>query len=207
LPRLGERLASGEADFDGANELGVVVGMDTRGGSGIEAAENAVQPRGTVLLRTMPEAFTEFLRSLRPGEEAVEKSAEVEAGAAGDDGEMLAGGDFCESLTSEAAVIACGTEVVGGQNINEVVRSEGAFGEGGLGGAEFHAAIDGDGIAIDDFAVEALREREGESSLATAGRPEQGDEEWLHRDWSQSSRSLSRRAQFGICYSTWSLAL
>ena len=36
-PVAGMRLAGGERDFDGANELGGVVGVDEAGGGGIEA--------------------------------------------------------------------------------------------------------------------------------------------------------------------------
>ena len=40
----------------------------------------------------------------------------------------------------------------------------------GFGGAEIHAAIDGDGIATDDFAVEAFGEGEREGGFAAASR-------------------------------------
>jgi hypothetical protein len=51
-----------------------------------------------------------------------------------------------------------------------MVRDALAFGEGGLGGANLHEAIDGDGIAADDFAVELLGEAQGQGSFSAGGR-------------------------------------
>ena len=50
-------LARGEADLDGANELGRVVGVDARGGCGIEAAEQPMQPVAAVALGAAAEAL------------------------------------------------------------------------------------------------------------------------------------------------------
>ncbi len=53
------------------------------------------------------------------------------------------------------------------------MRDAGALFGRGFGGAEVHAAIDGDGIAADDLAAEALGEGEGERGFAAAGGAEQ----------------------------------
>src|SRR5580700_7544660 len=90
-PGAGERLAGGEADFDGADEFGVVVGVNARGCGGIEPVQQAMEPAGWMLFRAAAQAVAEIFRALRSLEEAVEESAEVESGAAGDDGEMAAG--------------------------------------------------------------------------------------------------------------------
>ena len=65
-------------------------------------------------------------------------------------------GDLAEGCAGLAGVVAGGEGMVGGGDVDEVVRNEGALFERGLGGAEVHAAIDGYGVATDDFAVELL---------------------------------------------------
>ena len=71
---------------------------------------------------------------------------------------MVALGDFAEGSAGLARVVAGGEGMVGGGDVDEVVRSEGALGERGLGGAQVHAAVDGYGVATDDFAAELLGE-------------------------------------------------
>ena len=61
-----------------------------------------------------------------------------------------------------------------------MVRDAGALGERGLGGADLHAAVDGDGVAADDLAGEALGESEGEGGLAAGGGAGE-DDEWRDR--------------------------
>ena len=101
FPGFGERLAGGEADFDGADELGLVVGVDALGGGGIEAAKKTVQPSRTMSFGAAAETGAGFFRALRAGKEAFEQGAQIKAGAAGHDGKMAAGDDGGQSLASE----------------------------------------------------------------------------------------------------------
>ncbi len=115
----------------------------------------------------------------RSGEEAFCKRAEVEAGSAGDDGELSAAGDFAEGGAGAAAVFAGSKWLVGIGDIDEVMRDAGALCESGLGGADIHAAIDGDGIATHNLAVEALGKRERERRLPAARGSEKQNDKWL----------------------------
>jgi hypothetical protein len=181
LPGIGERLAGGEADFEGADELGLVVGVDARGGGGIEAAEESVQPGGAMAASACAEAVAEAFGALRTGEEAVEEGAQIEAGAAGNDGEVAAGGDVGEGLAGEAAVVAGSAEMVRREDVEEVVGDLAPLLRRGFGGADLHIAIDGDGVAADNLSVEAAGEGEREGRFAAAGWAEQSDEKRLHK--------------------------
>ena len=110
------------------------------------------------------------------GEEAVDEGSEVEAGASGDDGEMAALGDAGEGFAGLTAVVAGGAGLVGPDDVDHVVLDEGALFAGGLGGADLHLAVDGDGVATDDLAVEALGEVEGEGGFAAGGGADEDDE-------------------------------
>jgi hypothetical protein len=76
----------GQGDFDGADDLGDVVGVDGGCGGGVETGEEAMKVGCTAGCGDLAEAFAlaGFLGWC--GEEAVDEGAEVEAGASGDDG-------------------------------------------------------------------------------------------------------------------------
>ena len=112
----------------------------------------------------------------RRGEEAVDEGAQVEAGAAGDDGQVAAFGDSGEGFAGLAAVVAGGAGFVGPCDVDHVVLDEGALFVGRLGGADLHLAVDGDGVAADDLAVELLGEAEGEGGFAAGGGADEDDE-------------------------------
>ena len=105
---LRERLACGNADLDGADELGRVVGVDARGGGGIEAGEKPMQPGGAVFLNAELQSLAQIGLPRRAGKEAFGEGAQVEAGSAGDDGEALARSYLSEGLTGKTAVVAGG---------------------------------------------------------------------------------------------------
>jgi len=174
---LGERGARSEADLNGADEFGNVVGVDAGGGGGIEALEQAMEPCFAVACEAALEAGAEIGLAGGAGKEAFGEGAEVEASSARDDGEAAAGDDFRESGTGGTAVCAGGEGLIGVADVDEVVGQAGLLGWSGLGGAEVHAAVDGYRVATDDFAVESLTEGEGEGGFAAAGGPEQEDNE------------------------------
>ena len=141
---LRKRSSRCEAYLNGANQLGCVVGMDARCGDGVEAGEDAVQPRITVAFAASLKTGTELGLACRTGKKAFSERAKVETGSAGDDGKAAAGGDCMESGAGLAAVFARGEWLVGVGHVNQVVGQAGAFFRGWLGGAEVHSAIDGD---------------------------------------------------------------
>ena len=180
LPGLSHRLSGGEADFDGADEFGQIVGMDLLGRFGVEASEDSVQPVCAFGGFGAAEATADFFGALRRGKESVDESAEIESGSSGDYGEFFSGGDFGESGAGEAAVVAGGEGFGGVGDVDQVMGDLAAFGWGGFGGADLHLAVDGDGVAADDLSGEAFGEIEGERGLAAGGGAEQYDQQ---RKW------------------------
>src|SRR5271170_8008552 len=162
LPLLREGLLCGERDFDGANYFGDVVGVDGRSCGWIEAGEQAVNIRGAASCGDPTETLALTGLFGRRGEKAVDEGAEVEAGAAGNDGQVAARGDTGKGLAGLTAVVACGAGFVRPGDVDHVVLDESALLVRWLRGADLHLAVDGYGVAADDFAVELFGEAESE---------------------------------------------
>ncbi len=97
IAAFAEELAHGtarqQADFQGAGDFGDVVGVNPGGRFAVEAAQQAVQRSGAARLAG-GEAVAQRLVARRAFEQSIQQSAQVEAGAAGDDREPSARGDF-----------------------------------------------------------------------------------------------------------------
>ena len=178
LEHLRHGLTGGETDFDRTNELGRVVGMNalrlTAGSRRARRRCSQALPRCCALWR---KRSTQVLVPDGACEEAFDQCAKIEAGSAGDDGEFGAGCNVAEDCAGLAAVLARGERLVGVGDIDEVMRELRALFGRGFGGSEIHAAIDGDGIATDDFAMEALGQRQGQRGFAAARGAEEQDDE------------------------------
>src|SRR6185312_4277085 len=162
LPLRGLRSAGGERDLEAANEFGHVVGVDGASGGGVEALENAVKMRPGAGAQTVAKGVV----ARWCGCESVEQSAQVEAGASGDDGEAAARLDVRDGGAGMSRPVACGAGLVGPVEVEAVVRDAGAVGGRGFRGADLHQAIDGDRVATDNFAVESFGQCEREGGLA-----------------------------------------
>ena len=84
---LRERFTSREANFNGANQFRRVVGVNALGGGRIEPVEQPMQPAFAVPLAAALQPNSQLLLPLGPGKEALSERTQVEAGAAGDDGQ------------------------------------------------------------------------------------------------------------------------
>src|SRR3954469_24691992 len=91
---------------------------------------------------------------------------------------MTARGDFGDSSASKLGIIGRGEGFERFSNVEQVVRNAGALFSRRFRGADVKAAINGDGIAIDDLAMEFFGECKGKGSLATRSRAED-DDEWV----------------------------
>src|SRR5579863_8062466 len=79
---------------------------------------------------------------------------------------MTARLNLFEHLPRPAGVFA-GGDVIGGRDaIEQMMRDSSSFGDGWLRRANIELAVHGDGIAVYNFAVEALCESERQSSFA-----------------------------------------
>lgn len=72
LPKLGHGAASGEADFDGADELSGIVGVNSFGGRAIHARQDAMKIGGSAFGFPPAEVGPEGFGALGTGEEAVD---------------------------------------------------------------------------------------------------------------------------------------
>ena len=84
--------------------------------------------------------------------EAVQQGAQIKSGASHHHWQAAAPGDFCNGLAGDAGVLTCGVTVRGIQHVQQVMRYPPALRFGRLGGADVEAAIELEGIAIDDLA-------------------------------------------------------
>src|SRR5258708_28934377 len=90
LPQFGHSLARPtlprlQTDFDGANELWRIVGMNLVRRFVIEMAQNPVQIIRAELGYTLPQTLPQFFRSLGPGEESFQQRSQIESGPAHND--------------------------------------------------------------------------------------------------------------------------
>ena len=145
--------------------------MDFRGSLAVEAGQQAVQRSGAArLARGQPVA--QRLVAGRAFEQAVEQRPQVKSGAAGDDRQAAARGDFGDGLARQPGIFAGGEELVGVDDIDQVVGNAAAFLERELGGADVEVAEDLEGVAVDDLAVEFLSNRKGQIALSGTGGPD-----------------------------------
>lgn len=181
------RAAGEEADLEGAEALIAVVGMDAGGGGGVKAGQESmdVGPSG--------EASAEGGVGYGAGGEAAEEGAEIETSAAAEDGETAAGGDGGEEGFHGAGELSGGEGFVSVADVKEMVWRILAFGRGELGGADVETAEHLQRVGVDDLAIEAAGEGEGQIAFAGAGGANDG-KEWSEdgHDFSLGSKPFAR---------------
>jgi hypothetical protein len=136
--------------------------------------------RRAALLLSCPQALAQFLQALRAGEQAFQQRAQVQTGSAHHDRSAPAPLDVVQHLACAAGVFAGGHIVAGIDGVKQVMRCAGAFCRRWFGAADVEVAIDGDRIAVDDFAGEALGQRQRQRGLAAACRADDGNQQRLH---------------------------
>lgn len=137
--------------------------MDALGGFGVEAGEETGE------VGTLFEAGAEKEIRRGAGRQATEEGAEIEAGAAAEDGETTAGGDFGKEDFDLASEVGGGEGLVGTTNVEEMVRGGEAVGERKFGGADVEAAEHLKRVTVYEFAVEVAGKGDGESTFARTG--------------------------------------
>jgi hypothetical protein len=129
-------------------------------GGWVEAGEETMQVRRASNFSDSAEAFALAGLLGRRREEALDERAQVEAGAASDDGQVTSFRNPSERFASLTAVVPRGAGFIGPDDIDHVVLNEGALFARGFGCADFHLAINGYGVAADDLAIELFGEAE-----------------------------------------------
>src|SRR5206468_6021068 len=113
--------------------------------------------------------------------QAAGQGAKIKAGATGQDRQLAARVHVANYRRGVARVLRRGVLLGRIDDVDQVMRDAAAIGRRDLVGADVEAAIDGGRIAIDDLAVEALGEGQGQRALPGRGRAEDGDGQPVHR--------------------------
>ena len=135
LPEIRHLLARCQADFNSANQLGGIIGVNLGGRGGIEALENSVEICGAALLRALAQTGAQFFGTLRAGKEAFEQSAQVEACTSDENWQVLARLDLGQDLAGLAGIFSRSHVLGGIDAVKQMMRNLGAFGGSGLGGS------------------------------------------------------------------------
>lgn len=181
------RPAGKEADFEGAEGLVPVVGVDAGSSGGVEAGEEAVD------VGPGAEAGTEGGVGHGAGGEAAEKRAQIETGSAAEDRQMASGGNGGKEVFDFSGELSGGERLVSVTDIEEVMRWVLAFGGGKFGGADVEAAKHLEGVGVDDLPMETAGESDSQGAFAGAGGTDDR-EEWSEdgHDFSLGSKPIGR---------------
>ena len=106
------------------------------------------------------QAVAQRLVAGRTFKQAFQQRAEVEAGTAGKNRKPAALGNLRDGCPCQACVFAGGAKLVRVENIDQVMGNAAALGQGQLGGADIKVAIHLQGVAVDNFSVEHLRDQQ-----------------------------------------------
>ena len=114
----------------------------------------------------------DLIGALWTGEKTFEKGFQVKACSSGDDRDMRSIGNLGQDGTGESRVFAGSKNLIGVAYVKEEVRHRLSLCERRFSGSNIHAGVDLEGIAIDDFTVEALGQMEGQIGFATGRGPD-----------------------------------
>ncbi len=163
-------------DLERAHDPDEVVGADARGGLGIDRGEPRVQRGPAEARRLVLEPGAERGIAAGRGDHAVEERAQVEPGAARDDGEPAARGDVRDRGVGERDEARRVHALPRLDHVEEVMGRERALLGRRLRGADVEPAVDLLRVGVHDLAADAAREGDGERRLAGRGRPGDDDE-------------------------------
>src|SRR5262249_46225860 len=137
----------------------------------------------------------------RPRKEALEEGLQIETGPARDDGQPATGRDATEGVAREPRVLRGGELRVGRDDVDEVVRNEGALLRKCPAAAAVQAAADRQAVGGAGPAAVALRNAERERALAGRRRPDDREQRRRRsRQTVHSRTSVSRTTAPRICW-------
>src|SRR5581483_2651509 len=166
LPQVAHALLCRKAYFNGAHQLGSIVGMNLHGRSGIEFLQDAMQVRRAFFSRSLPQPFPQLLRTRWAGEKPFQKRAQIESGAAHNNGQTAALLDLAQGSTRAARVITCSERIGGGNDVQQVRWNKSALLRCGLSSPDFKIAVDRHGVAVDNLAMKARGQCQRERGFA-----------------------------------------
>ncbi len=161
--------------FYRANQLLMIIGMDTCGRGGVPVRQVPVQSKGPASgegAKSRPEE----LIALRSGREPFEQSTQIKTRSARKDWNAAPIPDLLEYRPGEARVSPCGQLFCWRDYIYKMMRNTAPFAFGKLGRANIQSAMNLHGVEIDDFAVQLPGQRQGKVAFASTGGAEYRNE-------------------------------
>ena len=136
---------------------------------GLQPAQQPVERPGAALLpRGQP--LSQGFVAARQCRQSVQESPKIESGTAHDHRQASPGGDSGDHLAGRASVIARGETRLGVQHVKQMVGYAAARGGRRFGRADIEAAVQLEGIAIDDFTREGFGDAQRQLALSRCGR-------------------------------------
>ena len=172
--RRGERLAGQLDHLQRPHDPAAVGGQDRRRRGRVAAGQLGVQRGHPDLGELLFPAGPHLGVGGREGP-FVEQRLDVEHRAADDDRQRTAGRDGLDVGGGGLLVARDGRGLGDVEHVELVVRDAAALGDGELGGADVHAAVQLHGVGVHDLAAEAFGDVERQLRLAGAGRPDDRD--------------------------------
>ena len=161
-------------DFECTHRSPHVIRMDLGGGFGVVFEEPSMQTFGVALLGGTGLFVFESLAQRRIDvfrlDQSVKESANIEAGAAGQEDDAVAGVNRCGGCAGVFRVAPRAVRFVGVDDIEEMMWNTNAVLGRGLGCSDVHVPIDLHRIGIDDLALESIREFDRKRGLPGSSR-------------------------------------
>src|ERR1035437_2755100 len=196
--QFGHRAAGKEANLERAGDLRNVVRVNLTGGLGIESGKGAVERSAPARL-ARGETVAQRLVAGRPFEEAVQERTEVEARAARDNREPAARRNACDGFPRQPGVFARGEDLVGVDDVDQMVRDALARGLWKFGGADIEMTVYLEGVAAHDFAAERFGESDAQAAFPRACRAGHRNQGQFRRVWHYRLR-IGRMARWQMLH-------
>ena len=153
----------------------MIVGMNTPCSVRVAAAQESVQRKRPPDSNISETCTKPFITTGRRGQ-AVEQCFQVKARAAHHDGKPSVSPQSLEGRSRQTGVSARCEFFIRRKNIDEMVRNPAPCFHGNFCGPNLQPAVDLDGVAVDDLAARAQRERDAELALARSRRADDRDD-------------------------------
>ena len=128
-----------------------------------------------------PQALAKLVGTLRPGKQAFEQRAQIQASTADHDRQMTALRNLANRRPRLPGILAGGERLTRFGDIDQVMRNSAAIFARRLGSPDLEVAINRNRVATDNLAGELLRECNRECRLARSRRSENDDQQRIRR--------------------------
>ena len=145
----------------------MVVRMDGRRRFGVHYLQLRIHGFRAFFIQFRGQLFPQTVRRfLSSKADAIQKTLDIEPGAAHEDGQMSSAGDLMLQCSGQRGEIRHAEGLFRGEDVHAVVRDAAGLLRGDLSGAHIQTFVDLHGVGTDDLAGELLRQRNAQRGLA-----------------------------------------